>query len=138
MHVIEQIVQILRADTAVASVVGDRIYADVPPQDTVKPSVEIYNISDDTESCVDLCTVTCGTMMIQVNSLGRTRQEAWQLSTSIRRAIIHHTSSDSEQAIQDVNISSGSRWEVIRPQDGSDSYTFECQNDYNIPYTFTI
>ena len=138
MHVIEQLVALLRADTDVTNLVGTRIFSDVPPQDTIKPSIEIYNVSDDTEGCVDLCTVTMGVMMVQFNSLGRTRSEAWNISTAIRRAIIHHTSSDSEQAIQDVNISSGSRWEVIRPQDGSDSYTYECQNDYNIPYRFSI
>ena len=138
MHVIEQLVAALRADTAVTAIVGNRIFADNPPQDTIKPSVEIYLISDDQESTIDRCTVEMGVMLVQVNCLGSSRSQAHDLSTKVRRGILHLTSDDQDQKIQDVNISSGSRWDVIRPLDGSDSYTYECQNDYNVPYTFTI
>ena len=138
MHIIEQLVVRLRADSDVTAIVGNRIYADHPTQDTSKPAIEIYNISDDQEQTVDMCTITAGMMVVQVNCIGTTRSQAYDISRAVRRGILHFTSNDSEQSIQDVNVASGSRWDRLRPQDGSDSYGYEYQDDYNIPYTFTL
>lgn len=138
MHPIEQIIALLLADGPVSAIVGGRIFADNPPQDTVKPSIEIYNISDEQFNAIDLCTPTAGVMTIQINHLTATRKSCVDLAAKTRRAILHHTSTDSAYQIQDVNLAGGGRWDAIRPTDGSDSYTYESQNDYYVSYRFEV
>ena len=138
MRVIPQVIAHLRQDTDLAAIVGDRIYADYPPQGALEPFVVLSILSGQAYGTVNNQPVRAYSARLEVDTLAETRAVTEQVIELVEDSIDGFVSADSTHPIQGITVSDGLDWELLTPKDGSDERRFLCSQDFEIHYTRNI
>ena len=138
MRVVPQLIAHLRADANLSPLVGNRIYADYPPQGSAEPFIVLTILSGQAYGTVDNCQVRAYSARLEVDVLAETRSQTEELIELVEDSIDGFNSSDSTHPIQGVTLNDGLDWELLTPKDGSDERRFLCSQDYEIHYTRNI
>lgn len=134
MRPVPQIIAMLRADTAVAAIVGSSIFADYPPQDHPYPLVVLTIPSGVAFGTVDNSSVRAYSSRLTVDVACDSRALTEQLMEAIEDTLDGFSSADSTHPIQGVTVNEAFTWELLTPKDGSDERAFVCSQDYLIDY----
>ena len=138
MRIIPQIIAHLRADTDIAALVGNRIFADYPPQGVDEPFIVLTILSGQAYGTVNNCPVRAYSARLEIDVLAETRAQTESIIELVEDSIDGFTSSDSTHPIQGVTVNNGIDWELLVPKDGSDERRFLCSQDYEVHYTRNI
>jgi len=138
MRIIPQIIAHLRADTDITAQVGNRIFADYPPQGVDEPFIVLTILSGQAYGTVDNCSVRAYSARLEIDVLAETRAQTESIIELVEDSIDGFTSSDSTHPIQGVTVNNGIDWELLVPKDGSDERRFLCSQDYEVHYTRNI
>ncbi len=138
MRVIPQVIAHLRADTDLAAIVGDRIFADYPPQGAVEPFVVLTILSGQAYGTVNNQPVRAYSARLEIDVLAETRAVTEQVIELAEDSIDGFVSTDSTHPIQGITVNDGLDWQLLTPKDGSDERRFLCSQDFEIHYTRNI
>ena len=134
MRPVPQLIALLRADPTVTDLVGQRIYADNPPQDDDLPIVVLTISSTTTRATLDNCQVKTYSARLKLDIVCSSRSKAEDAQEAIEDALVGYTSADSTHPIQGVTVESGTSWELVAPADGSDERGYWCSQEFFINY----
>lgn len=134
MRIAPQIIAALKADPTVSSMVGNKVFADYPPQGTEEPMVIMTITNTNAHGTVTNCNVRAYSARITVDIIAPTRALTENGMDAIEDVLVGMTSSDSGYPIQGITPDSGTQWEVLNPRDGSDERAMLCSQDYQVHY----
>ena len=137
MQTVPQLITRLRSDPSVTDKVGQRIYADNPPQDDDLPFVVLTISSTNARATIDNCQIRLYTARLKVDIICESRSAAEAAQEAIEDSIVGYTSQDATHPIQGVTVESGTSWELVAPADGSDERGYWCSQEYMINYART-
>lgn len=134
MKPIPQVISMLRSTAEVTDIVGQRIFADNPPQDDDLPIVVLTIPNTNARAALDNCQIRLYAARMRVDIVCATRGQAEDAQEAIEDALVGYTSSDSTHPIGGITVESGTSWQLITPADGSDERGYWCSQDYFINY----
>lgn len=131
---IPQIIAAIKADADITAVVGDKVFADYPPQGIDHPFVILTIPSGTAHGTVDNCGVRAYSARLEVDVLCETRAKTEAVIESMEDLLDGFASTDSTHPIQGITVDGGLEWELLTPKDGSDERIYICSQDYEIHY----
>jgi len=134
MRPVPQIIAMLRADANVTAEIGDKIFADYPPQGMEYPLVVLSVTSGVAFGCVDNGNIRAYSSRLAVEVASNTRAQAEAIIEAIEDALDGFATADSTHPIGGVTVNEAFSWELLTPKDGSDERAFVCSQDYLIDY----
>jgi len=134
MRPVPQIIAMLRADANVTAEIGDKIFADYPPQGIEYPLVVLSVTSGVAFGCVDNGNIRAYSSRLAVEVASNTRAQAETIIEAIEDALDGFATADSTHPIGGVTVNEAFSWELLTPKDGSDERAFVCSQDYLIDY----
>ena len=134
MRVVPQLIAHLRADATVSGIVGNKIYADYPPQGDDYPFVTLTINSGMAYGTLSNCSAKGYSARCQIEAIGETRSQTEQLMEAIEDSIAGMQSGDSTHPINGVAVADGFDWLLMTPTDGSDQRVFVCSQDFHVDY----
>ena len=134
MRPVPQIIAMLRADANVTAEIGDKIFADYPPQGVEYPLVVLSVTSGVAFGCVDNGNIRAYSSRLAVEVASNTRAQAEAIIEAIEDALDGFATADSTHPIGGVTVNEAFSWELLTPKDGSDERAFVCSQDYLIDY----
>ena len=138
MRTIPQVIAQLKSDAGVTAIVGDKVFADYPPQGIEEPYVIASTTSGIAHGTVSNCVIRAYSSRMEIDSAATSRSQAEQLSEAVEDAIDGFTSlTDTTHPIQGVTLDGGIEWQLLSPNDGSDERLFICSQDFQIHYRRT-
>lgn len=134
MRIIPQIIAELKNTTEITDIVGQRIYADYPPQGVELPFVIVTILSGQAHGTVNNCNVRAYSARMTVSIAAESRALAEQGSEALEDVIDGFNSQDVTHPIQGTTVDDGLEWDILLPSDGTDQRTFVCDQDFRIHY----
>jgi hypothetical protein len=129
-----QVISALRADPAVQAIVGQRVYADNPPQDDELPFVVISVLTTQLWGTLDYCNVRMYVARLQLDAICKTRGDSEAVMEAIEDLLDGYTSTDAQYPIQGIVVDSGVSWDIVTPIDGSDERGYHSTQDFQLNY----
>lgn len=123
----------LLADTAIAAVVGDRVFEQVLPQGTAVPSIRIWIVDGKSQEHLEGGS---GLAMdrVQVDCYASTPPAADSLSTLVRLRLQGHIGAMADTYVDGIVHLAGPRHGQDQPTKGSDQWRFITSRDFEIAH----
>ena len=125
------------ADADVAALVSSRMYSDALPQNATLPAVTYFVV--DTQPNEHLAGIAdVSRARIQIDCFAATRTAANDLANKVRLALEKkHRGDNNGQFINEINLTTGERHLVDRPESGSDKRRYITSQDFFVFYRTT-
>ena len=132
-YAITAIRDIIAADVTVQSLVGNRITIDFVPEDSQKPALMLYTVSETSEDCLS-GFIGFENARIRVEAYGESRKQADDAHSAARNAINGIRGVYSGTWIKGVAQSTGRAYLVDKPNDGTDRWQFRTIQSFEVTY----
>ncbi len=134
MRPVPQIIQAIKNVSGITDVVGDKVFADYPPQGVDHPFVILTIPSGTAHGTVSNCKVRAYSARLTVDVLCETRAQTETVIELLEDLLDGFTSSDANHPIQGTTVDGALEWDLLTPKDGSDERVFICSQDFQIHY----
>lgn len=134
MRPVPQLIARLKNTPELTSIVGQRIYADNPPQDDDLPFVILTILSGTAFGTISNCQVKAYSARLNVDVITDSRGTSEEAIEVIEDTIDGYASTDETHPIQGVTVDGAIEWQVLTPVDGSDQRGYWCAQDFQIHY----
>lgn len=127
----------LLGQSSVSSIIGQRLYLDVLPQNATLPAATISKISGTVEHTLSARTAFTRSRF-QLTQFSSTREEANRLSAMIYQSGIAALKGVTNSVdIRGVMVETGQRMHTVQPRDGSDEHLYATDIDLMVTYLET-
>ena len=133
-RIIPQVIAALRADPVVSGLVGDKVFADYPPQGVDHSFIIVTIPSGMAHGTISNCQVRAYSARLSVDVVCDTRAITEACIEAVEDILDGFLSIDSEYPVQGTTLDGGISWDLLTPKDGSDERSFICSQDYQVHY----
>lgn len=125
------------ADSAVAALVGTRMYSDVIPQKCTMPAI-LYSVVDTVANEHLSGIADVSRARIQIDCFAKTRSQANSLGDAVRLALEKQNRGDNDgQFINEINLVGGEEFAFDQAESGTDQRRYITTLDFYVFYRTT-